>query len=209
MTDPAATTQPRPWADRAAFAVSALTSPYLVAAVTAVLMVYYLHPTPPQLLVWGGTCLLFAAVIPFAVVYLLRRAGQVTDMHVALRRQRALPFVATLISVACGIVVLRMLSAPPALLALGVAFLANGAALTLVSLRWKISAHSAVFSAGTFALALLGHPEVLWALVLVPLILWARVYRRRHTLWQGLIPVALTAILTPLAFHATMRVLTS
>ena len=199
--------QPRPFADRAARVISAVTSPYLAAAVTGVLMVYFLHPTPAQLLLWGGVCLLFAAVIPFAVVYLLRRAGQVTDLHVALRRQRATPFVATLISVACGILLLQVLRAPAPLLALGVAFLANGTFLTLISLRWKISAHSAVFAAGAFAIALLGYPAALWALVLVPLILWARVYRRRHTLWQGLFSLALTAIVTPLAYHATLWVL--
>lgn len=198
------TPQPRRLADAAAFAVSALTSPYLITAVTAVSMVYALRPTSRQLLLWGSVSLFFAALLPFAIVYLLRLRGQVTDMHVALRRQRALPFVATLLSVACGLVILRRLQAPAPLLALGVAFLANGALLTLISLRWKISAHSAVFAAGAFAVALIGYPQALWALLGLPLILWARVHRRRHTVWQGLFSVALVALVTPLAYHATL-----
>jgi hypothetical protein len=204
MTSPETTTPPTSFAQGAAHVVSTATSPYITAALTGALVVYLLHPTLAQALMWGAVCLLFAAVLPFAFVYVLWRTGGVTDLHVALRRQRSAPFLAAIASVACGMVVLYALHAPRPLLALGVVFLANALPLTLLSLRWKMSAHTAVYTAGVFAVALLGHPEALWALALVPVILWARVYRKRHTLGQGLVPVVMTAVLSPLAYHATL-----
>lgn len=190
-----------------AFAVSAASSPYVVTGAIVIVAVWLLRPALPQLLLWGAISVLTGAVIPFLIVYALWRTRKLSDMHVAVREQREIPFAAALASGALGVVTLYFINAPPQLIGLGAVYLANGLLLALISLRWKISVHVGVLTAGIIAIALLGYPLALLGLLVVPMVLWARVYRGRHTLLQGLVPVALAAVVTPTAYQAVLRVL--
>jgi hypothetical protein len=190
--------------NRIAFALSAIGSPFVVTVVTVSLIVLLLKPTVAQLLLWAAIPIVFAALLPFFFVYHLWRRKQISDMHIAVREQRHLPFAAALISAAVGVGLLYAVHAPKPLVACGVVYLANGLAVALISLHWKISVHTAGLVACILCLALVGYPAALWALVGVPLVLWARVYRQRHTLMQGLVPVVLTAIITPLVYNAAL-----
>lgn len=203
MEGPAAAPE-RPVVRAAAFAVSALSSPYVVTAAVVVGVVMLLHPTLPQMLVWGGICVLSGAVVPFLVVLALWRSRKLTDIHVAVREQRDLPFAAALVSGALGVLTLHQVGAPTPLLALGGVYLANGLVLALISRRWKISVHVGVLTAGIVAISLLGYAAALWALLLVPPVLWARLYRGKHTLLQGVAPVTLCAAVTPVVYEAMM-----
>lgn len=186
--------------DRLAHGVSTATSPYVVAGVIGALAVLILQPTWGQLLLWGGIAVCTGAVVPFLIVYSLWRKQRLTDMHVRLRTQRTVPFVAALASACAGLVLLQWAQAPAQLLALAAVYLANGLMLALISLRWKISVHAAVYTAGLMSLWALGYLPALWALGLLPLVMWARVRRHRHTWPQGLVPVALSLLLTPAVY---------
>ena len=187
--------------DRFAFAVSAVTSPFLIIGLTALAVAWLLQPTLLEALVWGGITGLFTAVLPFLIVYLLWRSGRVTDMHVAMRQQRTVPFVGALLSAALGLFALRAVGAPPELVALAAAFMVNGAALTVVTLVWKASVHAATLTGCIIALAMVGPSGFLWAGLALPVVFWARMRRKRHTLAQGIVPVFLVAILTPATYY--------
>lgn len=190
-----------------AFAISAVTSPYVVTGAVATVTVLLLHPSRQELWLWGGICVLTGAVLPLAIVLLMWRKRHLTDIHVAVRSQRALPFVAALVSGAVGVGLLAAVEAPDPLIALGAVYLANGLLLAIISRRWKISVHVSVYSTGVIAVALLGPTEALLGLALVPLVLWARVYRGKHTLRQGLVPVLMSAAVTPAVYAAAVAVL--
>jgi hypothetical protein len=177
----------------------------MVAAVTAAVAVLLLRPTAGQLLLWGGICILTGAVIPFLIVLILWRKHRLSDIHVAVRTQREIPFLAALLSASVGVATLWAVQAPAALIGLGAIYLVNGLMLALISLRWKISVHASVFTAGVISIALISSPVVLWGLVLLPMVMWARVKRHRHTWAQGLVPVMLSGVLTPLAYGLVVR----
>lgn len=193
--------------ERLAFALSALCSPYVVTVVTVLLVVWFLHLTLRQLVCYGAIAATTGALIPFGIVYALWRRQHLTDIHVAVRTQRAVPFVAALASGSLGVVALHLAGAPPQLVALGVVYVANGLLLALISLRWKISVHIAVLTAGITALALVGPPTAVFALLVVPPVLWARLHRGRHTLLQGLLPAVLSGLLTPAVYWGGLHVL--
>lgn len=188
--------------DRLARAVSTATSPYVVTGIMAALAVLILQPTWNQLLLWGSIAICTGAIFPFLIVYLLWRKHRLTDMHVRLRSQRLVPFAAALVSASAGMALLYVLRAPAQLVALAAVYVANGVILALISLHWKISVHAAVYTAGVMSLWALGYVPALWALALLPLVLWARVRRHRHTWLQGLVPVALSLVLTPAVYLA-------
>jgi membrane-associated phospholipid phosphatase len=138
------------------------------------------------------------------VAWLVRR-GELVDIHMPHRRRRLKPLSVTLAWLLICVTLLHHWGAPRSLTLFlqGVLFLI--AVLTLVTLVWKISFHSAAISAAaTAAVALRG--TTIWPLtiiLLVPLVGWARVHLGRHTLMQvtaGSLAGAVIAILM-LATH--------
>jgi hypothetical protein len=130
--------------------------------------------------------LLVGVVLPVVYVLWLLKSGRITDFHLSDRRQRRGPFIASL---ACGFAafgLLVYLGAPAAFLGPLFALLAEILLLFVITLAWQVSVHTAT-TAGlvTFACLAFGPAAACWAL-LVPLVAWARIYLRRHTLAQTL-----------------------
>ena len=88
------------------------------------------------------------------------------------------------LSVATGVVVLLVAGAPREITALQVAVLVTVAVATAITLVWKISFHTAVVAAAASVLTLLGGSW--WALswLAVPVVGWARIVLRAHTVAQ-------------------------
>jgi hypothetical protein len=130
--------------------------------------------------------LLVGVLLPVLYVVWLLKSGRITDFHLSDRRQRRGPFIASL---GCGFAafgLLIYLGAPSAFLAPLLALLAQIFLLFVITLAWQVSVHTAT-TAGlvTFACLAFGPAAACWAL-LVPLVAWARIYLRRHTLAQTL-----------------------
>ena len=149
----------------------------------------------PQLLLYASLALL----LPFGFVLWLLRQGQVSDYNLTRREERFWPMVVSMISALMGWAVLSQMQAPALLLALAATNLAQSVTYFLITLRWKVSIHSAV-AAGLAVLggAVAGSP--VWALILtVPLIAWSRVVLRRHTLAQTIVGAAIGSFFFALA----------
>ncbi len=127
-----------------------------------------------------------AVVVPMVYLVWLMKTGRITDFHLPNRRERFGPFAVASASAAGGVGLLLYLGAPSAFVAPLIAALAQIVLLFVITLAWQISIHTAT-SAGlaTFAVLALGGAAVL-LLLLVPVVMWARLYLRRHTLAQTL-----------------------
>ena len=129
----------------------------------------------------GLVAIFFAGGLPYGLVLIGVRRGQLTDHHVSRREQRPRVMAVALASVAAGLLVLHWLDAPRALFALVAAMVAGLVVALAVTSFWKISIHAAA-AAGTMAsLAILVSP---WWLLLAPVVVltgWARVVIRDHT----------------------------
>jgi hypothetical protein len=151
---------------------------------------------------WGVLAALFAGVVPFGVVWVLMRRGRVTDIHVAQKERRWLPLGAAFLSGGVALAAFRVLGAPRELHALGLVYLANAAAFAMVSHFWKISVHAGVYSGAFAACALAVNAWWALALVAVPLVVWARSRRGRHTVTQGIAGAVMAATLTAATYLA-------
>jgi hypothetical protein len=134
---------------------------------------------------WIGFYLLFAVTVPVGYLLWLIRTGQVGDFHLRVRTDRFRPMIVTIASSGFAWIVMQLSNAPYVLTTVALAAWIQSILLFVITLRWKISAHSAAAA----TLAVLGWkiatPSVaLGFSALVPLVGWARVRMRRHTLWQ-------------------------
>ena len=172
---------PHEWDRRLAYAVSMIGSPPVLTTATTALTAARL--ASPGVWQWAASYVSLAVVAPMVYILWQVRQGRLSDLDVQLREQRARPLV---LSVVCGGLAWLLLALGPAPTKMVV--LAGGLWLQLVivlgvTLRWKISMHSAAAaSAATVAWSLLGTPLPL--LIGVPLIAWSRVRLQRHTFGQ-------------------------
>lgn len=187
------------WDMRLARWVSNVVCPPVVAAVCILLVAYSLG----TLAAWEWACFYLTAVVLVPTLYVvwLLRHGHVTDFHLRVREQRIKPLILTLAAVLMAWLMLWLGQAPPLLVVTAGAGLALVGIIFLVTLRWKISGHAAAISGfATLCYLLIGHAASPVALA-VPLVIWARLRLRRHTLLQTMAGTAVGALILWVAFH--------
>ncbi|MGB3633305.1 MAG: hypothetical protein WA982_04645 [Rubrobacteraceae bacterium] len=122
------------------------------------------------------------------VAYLLHRTAskKVGDFWLKAKEERRVPALVLLASAVALQVSLVVFGAPAELVALMGSMLGAALLLAVITLWWKASAHAVVAGhAAVWASSVFG----LWGLpfvAAVPLVMWARVAERRHTLAQVL-----------------------
>jgi hypothetical protein len=152
---------------------------------------------------------LYAAVgilTPLLDLAWLLRTGRISDFHLARRSERTRPFVVSILSTTVALGLLAWLDAPPLFVALVRACLLQALLLFAITLAWQISIHSAA-AAGLATLAVLGVGLTAGAaalVVLVPVVGWARLHLRRHTLGQVLAGAAVGSGTLVLTLHGVL-----
>ncbi len=187
----------------ASFGLSAVLSPYLVLPIGTAVIIGSLAATRREWFLYAAISVFFSTVVPALFVVAQVKRGKITDVHIMDRSQRGAPFWVAIGSSALGALVLRAMHAPLNIWSISAVLALNGMILTWITSFWKISMHVAVLTA-TVTAALMVMPEVQAPplLVLVPALMWARVTRGRHTLWQGLAGASLSAFITGLCFFS-------
>jgi membrane-associated phospholipid phosphatase len=138
----------------------------------------------PVFWLWTGLFLGLCVGVPTLYVVWLTKTAQVSDFHIPIRSQRIKPMLLMLLMFVASIVIL-LRSNPPAFLA-GFAIVGLGimTVLFLITLKWKISGHALTASIFCVVCMLVFGGLGGFSFILVPLVAWARVRLRRHTIRQ-------------------------
>jgi membrane-associated phospholipid phosphatase len=186
--------QPRACADQLANVVSTVLSPLVLAA--AMIAIAAATSRLAVAWIWAGVALTLCLLAPMGYLLWLFRRGLVSDLDVQQREERARPLAFTLAAMLTAVVTLGLASAPPVLLAVTGAQLAQTALVLIITLRWKISVHGAAVAACVaLLLYVVGHQAAL-ALLALPLVGWSRVRLHRHTPAQTVAGALLGGLVT-------------
>lgn len=179
-----------------AYWVSQIGSPPLTGAAAVVLVSYALATNGAW--GWAGFYLLATILLPCLYIIWLVRAGLVSDFHLPIREERTRPLIFSLATALLAWGILHQAAAPAPLRMLAGVNGVQAIIFFLITLRWKISLHTAAAAVmAQLALAFLG-VSALPLTMSVPLIAWSRVHLRRHTVAQTIGGACLgVAILTP------------
>jgi membrane-associated phospholipid phosphatase len=132
--------------------------------------------------IWSGViAALSICLVPFAVVLLLAKKGQLTDHHVGDRKQRRPVMLCTLASALLGCGILGFMGAPAPVWGLIGGILCGILALILVSPVWKISGHAMTLGGATVSSWLMFGWLGLPFFAAAPLVCWSRVYLGDHS----------------------------
>jgi membrane-associated phospholipid phosphatase len=145
----------------------------------------------------AGAVAIAGVLLPMALTVALLWRGRVSDIEISSRRERLGPLLLTTICFGTASVVVQSFGAPPAVVGLSCILGVQAFVTLLVSLCWKISLHClSAATVGGLVWCLWGEPLPL--LIIVPVMIWSRLYLKRHTLAQTIAGSALgvSSILT-------------
>jgi membrane-associated phospholipid phosphatase len=172
--------------------ISQIGSPPVMGLTAFVLTVSQL--STPQLWVWIILYPLLSMVSPVAFLIWQVRRGDVTDLDIHFRQQRKWSLIVTIVGFMVSWIIMRLGGAPPVLLMMAGMGVLQWLAIYLITLRWKISVHSASVS-GTILFIIWGFGAPLTPVALViPLVAWSRVKLRRHTPAQVIAGIVLGCV---------------
>lgn len=172
----------RRWDEEVARWVSHIASPPILAL--AGLLLIALTVNEPSGWIWAGYYSLLTIIIPILYVVWKVRRGEITDFYIFIRTQRVRPMLLTLACAVTAWVGFWIGNAPKLFILFGAMGIFQVLLLFAITLRWKISGHSAAI--GSMAILLWGlyGAPALTSLLAIPLVAWSRVRLRRHTLLQ-------------------------
>jgi hypothetical protein len=118
--------------------------------------------------------------------FYLVRHNRIEGILSSQRRQRTRIYALMVVLGGASYGIILMLETPPLLLALVVAGLTGAVTFMLINLRWKISLHTTFITVLAVVLFILYGPVSLISVLLIPLVAWARVEQKHHSLLQTL-----------------------
>lgn len=197
------TTTPRDktTSDHIALFLSTVVSPFVALPVLLLGANWIVARTGAEFWAWSAVALIFFIGIPPLYIYRAVKAGRITDFHVQVRQQRAQVFAVFLLSTALGLVFYWLLGVPSTLIHLLIVVFCSAIVAGLITLWWKISIHAWTVAGSITAFALLSaDARWWWVLLLVPVVIWSRIHRDRHTLAQGIAGGVMGVIVTTLLY---------
>ncbi len=149
---------------------------------------------------WALFCLIFATIIPFLYIFRLYHKKRIYDLHMPNRENRIKPLFVSIVSYLMGFFILYVLQAPLFLKSIFAVSIVNVVILTTITYFWKISFHTSWITIVSITFYLLFGIWMLFLLLLVPFIGWARVKIKRHTIMQVILGSVISAICTLFVF---------
>ena len=186
--------------DYLAFGISVLFSPYITAAIFILIITYKYAANLSQFLPWMGIAFLFGLIIPGGYVLWLIEKKVLNDIHLSDHTQRKIPFIVTGISASIGALALSLVGAAKQVVVMGTVYALNTVMVAILTLFWKVSVHTALFSAVITVVTILFGIQYGWFYLLLVPLCWSRIYRHRHTLNQVVGGALIAFVLTALVF---------
>ena len=143
-----------------------------------------------------GVCVTFGIIIPLMMMYELSKHGIISDFYVQQKNERTKPFAGAIASYLLGSLTLFWMNAPTMITAFMLCYAGNTAIIMLITLRWKISVHTAGIAGPATGLI---YGIGLWAAALFALLVpvgWARMRLKAHTPLQLLAGMLVTIVAT-------------
>ncbi len=203
LADPAAPVVPlknrRVWRDLARI-LSTIFNPFLTALALFVILAHI--GAKDTLDFWRllFVSTFFLSLGPMLYVFWLYATDRISDLDMSVRLEREMVFTAFVVFDVLGVAALWIVHAPRLMIAAMLGYLVSTMIVQYITRYWKISTHAIGITAPLAALTLLYGRQPLPFIVLIPMVCWARVYLKAHTVMQVLAGVALAMATTGFFF---------
>ncbi len=186
---------------RIANLTSNILNPFLVSIVLILLLSFKSTSSALDAVKWLLISIAVSVLPVFGVIIYLVRSQKLENVFIDVRKQRTKIYLLAGVCAGVGCVILYYLGAPKELIATFVAGLSAVVTFMCVNLLWKISLHTALIAASVAMLIILYGSIAAITVVLVPLIAWARIELKHHSLAQVAAGALLAALIVVVVFY--------
>ncbi len=162
-------------------------SPIVVAPAAYLVILLYGFADDPARFRYLAVLFLAATIVPMLLIYGLKKIGKVSDYNITFREQRFLPLLVMVGVNLVGYEVMDQLDAPRIFTGILLFNAVNTVLILLITLQWKISIHLLTLASSIALIYLQFGVVAFWLLLLVPVLMWARIYLKAHTFMQTLV----------------------
>lgn len=177
--------QRRVWRELARI-LSTVFNPFLCALALFIILAHISSRTTLEFWWLLSISITFSSIGPMLYVFWLYASDRISDLDMSLRREREMVFSAFVVFYLLGAAVLWLAHAPKLMVAAMLGYFFSTLVVQYITRYWKISTHALGITAPLVALLLLYGRQPLPFLVLVPMVCWARIYLKSHTVTQVL-----------------------
>jgi len=187
------------WSHRAARIISRFLSPHYVFGPLLLILGLCDPISWKQGVLWSVGIGVPAIAGPLLIFSRQLRRGKITDWHVSRREERLQPVlvIVSFVAAITPLVLLLAFHGPEILVVTFTSALALVTFNLLITMKWKISQHVSTIAACTLLVTAALGPMAAPLLLLIPLVAWARVKVKAHTVMQT-IAGGLTGVIIPL-----------
>ena len=180
----------------AAQLITKILSPVTTGLATLVIAIFVQQIALSQKIFWFALALSMA-IVPMAIIYLQYKSGKITSLWSPSALERRDSFMSWVLISFIFSAISFWLDAPRLIFALGLVFLVLGAVNFLLTSIFKISIHSEMVTLLVITAILSVSVGYIFLVLLIPLVGWARIYLKNHTLSE----VSYGALLSVLAVY--------
>jgi membrane-associated phospholipid phosphatase len=183
-------------------AISTIFNPFLTATALFIIVSHaFAHKSTLEFWVYSTVGVLCFTIAPLTFVLYLYLTGRISDFDMSERPERERVFAGFVVVYMISAVALSLVHAPVQLQAITWGYWGTALATMAITRWWKISTHAFGIAGPFAAMFLLFQLQPLPYVALVPLVCWARVYLRSHTIAQVLAGAGLAATFTAVFFR--------
>ncbi len=187
--------------ERIASLTSNILNPFLVGLALILLLSFKSTSSALDAVKWSLISVAASILPVFGVILYLVRSQKLESTFINVRKQRTKIYLLAGVCAGVGCVILYYLEAPKELMATFVAGLSAVVVFMCVNFLWKISLHTALIAASVTVLIILYGSIAAVTVVLVPLIGWARIELKHHSLAQVAAGALLAAAIVVVVFY--------
>lgn len=165
-------------------AVSLLFQPIIVIGVFLAILVTYYTPDLRTGLVRLLITTLLIGAIPIAFTIVAARLGWVKNAWLEKRQDRIGPFLVAAFCMIINLIVFYKFDVDREVLVFLMSLILVTTLTLIITMYWKISVHAAVVTIVAVAANVMADGKFWYLYLLIPLVMWARVYKKNHTVAQ-------------------------
>lgn len=171
--------------EKSAKIISRIFDFYVVVPITFILVFFNVGLSVTQIKILGPLLTFLDVVLPIGFFFFLIKKGKITDIDITKRQERHLFYGFTTIILLISTLLAYFLANYQSFV-FSLLFLLIMLTLFLATLKWKISGHLIVSCAAIFIINYIFGWRFIWLFSLVPFIAFARLYLKKHTIYQVL-----------------------
>lgn len=181
--------------------LSTIFNPFLCVTALFVIVSHVYSSSTARFWELSFAALFFFTIAPVLCIFYLYLSGRISDFDMSDRWERRRAFLSFVIVDLAAAAVLTLSHAPVPLVAIAWGYFGATVVIMLITRWWKISTHAFGITGPFAVMFVLFGLAPLPYVAIVPLVWWARVYLRAHTVAQVVAGAALAVISTYVVFR--------